>query len=48
MAGLVRGALHVPKTRRETRPSKGAVRRRLADKKKQSEKKKMRGKPSFD
>jgi len=42
LAELVRAALVVPKARRPTKPSRGAVRRRLDDKQKQSAKKRDR------
>ncbi len=41
-AELVREALVVPKKRKKTRPSRGAREARLQDKKRQSQKKKMR------
>ena len=41
---LVVSALHVPKRRRATKPSKGAVRRRLEGKSQRSEVKRGRGK----
>ena len=40
-------ALHIDKPRRPTRPSKGAKERRLADKRKLSERKRSR-RPGFD
>jgi ribosome-associated protein len=40
-------ALHIEKSRRPTRPTKGAKERRLADKRKLSERKRSR-KPGFD
>jgi ribosome-associated protein len=43
LAELVRQALVEPKRRRPTKPSRGARRRRLNDKRKQSEKKARRG-----
>ena len=42
LASLVRHALHVPKTRRPTKPTKAAKERRLSDKKRRSEKKQNR------
>ena len=39
---LVVGALHVPRKRRKTRPSKGAVERRLADKRRRTQAKSER------
>ncbi|MEZ6055348.1 MAG: alternative ribosome rescue aminoacyl-tRNA hydrolase ArfB [Planctomycetaceae bacterium] len=43
---LVAAALIVPRIRKATKPSKGAVRRRLKDKKEQSQKKQRRTRPS--
>ena len=48
LATLLLAALHVPKARRPTKPSKGAQRRRLDAKRRAGEKKRMRGKISFD
>jgi ribosome-associated protein len=42
LRGLVAAALVVPKTRRATRPSRGARERRLSDKRKTSERKQSR------
>jgi ribosome-associated protein len=42
LASLVRHALHVPKTRRPTKPTKASKERRLSDKKRQGEKKRYR------
>jgi ribosome-associated protein len=42
LAALVRSALHPPRKRKPTRPSLGAKRRRLDDKRRQGEKKLMR------
>ena len=42
LADVVRAALRVPRPRKATKPSKGAKRRRLADKKMQSAKKQSR------
>lgn len=42
-AKLIRQALHVPKQRRETRPSKAAKRRRMDAKSRRSKVKKLRG-----
>src|SRR6476619_586279 len=39
---MVRAALHVPKVRRPTKPTKGSQRRRLEDKKRQGERKSSR------
>lgn len=47
LAELLRGALYVPKRRRPTKPSKGAVRRRLDAKRRQSDKKRSRSKPDY-
>lgn len=47
LADLVRQCLSPPKKRRPTKPSRGAKRRRLQDKRKQGEKKKNRGPVSF-
>ncbi|UOQ73622.1 alternative ribosome rescue aminoacyl-tRNA hydrolase ArfB [Hymenobacter cellulosilyticus] len=43
----LRKALHKPKARKATKPSKGAVRQRLESKKKHGEKKANRGKLDF-
>ncbi|TGE20486.1 aminoacyl-tRNA hydrolase [Hymenobacter aquaticus] len=43
----LRKALHKPKARKATKPSKGAVRQRLESKKKHGEKKASRGKLDF-
>ena len=45
LALIVRAALHRPKPRRETRPSRGVKRRRLADKRHRAEVKRGRGRP---
>lgn len=42
LAALIRAALHPPKRRVATRPSKRVVRRRLANKRRQGEKKRLR------
>jgi ribosome-associated protein len=42
---LVRDALRIPKPRRKTKPSKASRDKRLADKRRRSETKKMRGRP---
>lgn len=47
LAELVRRCLVAPKKRRPTKPSRGAKRRRLQDKRKQSEKKKNRGRVDY-
>ena len=46
LAELVRKALVVPKVRKKTRPSRAAKARRVDEKKRKSEKKAMRRKPS--
>lgn len=48
LAAILSAALVVEKKRTKTRPGKGAKRRRLADKKRQSEKKAMRKPPKAD
>ena len=48
IATLVRGATVVPKKRRRTKPSAKARKRRLDDKRKRGERKKLRGRPSHD
>lgn len=48
LAGLVRDALHVPRKRRPTRPSKGAKERRIQSKKKRGTIKQARGRVSMD
>jgi ribosome-associated protein len=45
---MVVRALHVPRPRRPTKPSKGSRQRRLADKKQQSQRKASRRRPSAD
>lgn len=45
LAALVAGALHVPKRRRPTRPTKGSQRRRIEAKKRRSETKRLRRRP---
>lgn len=47
LADLVRRCLVAPKKRRPTKPSRGAKRRRLNNKRKQSEKKKNRGRVDY-
>jgi ribosome-associated protein len=47
-AELLREALHVPKPRRKTKPSRAAREERLQSKKRRSETKKMRGPVGFD
>jgi ribosome-associated protein len=46
LSALIREAMHVPKPRRATKPSKGAKERRLVAKKRQSIRKAARGRPS--
>jgi ribosome-associated protein len=47
LAAVLRDAIAAPpRQRRPTRPSKGAVRRRLDDKKRRSETKRLRGRPA--
>ena len=48
LAALLRRALHVPKARKKTRPSRAAVETRLDAKKKKSEKKRNRRDRDFD
>jgi ribosome-associated protein len=48
LQALVSDAIDVPKPRKPTRPSRAAVRRRLADKKRASDKKDARRKPDED
>ncbi len=48
LADLLRRALRVERARRKTAPSAGARRARLEDKRKQSEKKATRRRPSAD
>ena len=48
LASVVEAALRVPKTRRPTKPSKGAERRRLEAKKQRGEKKRLRQKVRWD
>jgi ribosome-associated protein len=45
---MVLQALHVPRARRPTRPSKGSKERRLVAKKQQAQRKAQRRKPSAD
>ena len=47
LAELVRRCLVAPKKRRPTKPSRGAKRRRLENKRKQSEKKRNRGRVDY-
>ena len=42
LKALILQALHVPKARKPTKPSRGAVRRRLEDKRRQGDKKQLR------
>ncbi len=48
LADLLASALYVPKVRRATEPSRGAQRRRLEDKKRQGERKKLRSRIQSD
>jgi ribosome-associated protein len=48
LASLIRSVLVPPKPRTKTKPTRGSVRRRLGDKKSTGEKKKGRGRVSFD
>ena len=48
LAQLVRQALVVPKTRKKTKPSRGAKERRLTDKKRRAERKQNRRQGDFD
>jgi ribosome-associated protein len=45
---LIVQALHVPKVRRKTRPSRAAKARRLEGKRLHKDKKRMRARPAFD
>ncbi len=45
---IITKALIVPKRRKKTKPSKGAIQKRLTSKKKHSEKKDSRKKPNLD
>jgi len=47
MTDLILGALVLPRKRKKTKPSKAAKRRRLEGKKKLSDKKKNRGRPTI-
>ena len=48
LAAKLRGALHVPRTRRATRPTRGSQRRRVEAKKQRGETKRYRRPPSVD
>lgn len=48
LAALLRRALHVPRTRKATRPSRAAVQTRLDEKRRKSEKKRERRSRDFD
>lgn len=48
LAEIVNDALHVPKSRRATKPTKGSQRRRLASKKRRSDTKRLRRRPPDD
>ncbi len=45
---IIKKALIIPKKRKKTKPSKGAIQKRLTSKKKHSEKKGARKKPNID
>ena len=47
MAGLVRDALHVPKKRKPTKPSRAARQKRVDEKKQRGKIKEMRKKPKY-
>ncbi|TFH17395.1 MAG: aminoacyl-tRNA hydrolase [Acidimicrobiales bacterium] len=48
LAARLRGALHVPRTRRATKPTRGSQRRRVEAKKQRGETKRYRRPPSVD
>lgn len=48
LAAIIRAALVDPVTRKATRPTRGAVERRLQEKKRRSSVKRERGRPDFD
>jgi len=48
LAAKLRGALHVQRRRRATRPTRGSQRRRVEAKKKRSQVKRNRQKPGID
>lgn len=48
LASLIRSVLVPPKPRTKTKPTKGSVRRRLGEKKSTGDKKRSRGRVSFD
>ena len=48
LAAKLRGALHVPRRRRATQPTRGSQRRRLAAKQQRGETKRFRQPPSID
>ncbi|MGI9623764.1 MAG: alternative ribosome rescue aminoacyl-tRNA hydrolase ArfB [Acidimicrobiales bacterium] len=48
LASRVENALHVPKQRRKTKPSRGSQRRRVEGKRQRSQLKKQRRRPSAD
>lgn len=48
LVAKLRGALHVPRTRRATRPTRGSQRRRVEAKKQRGETKRYRRPPSVD
>ncbi len=48
LAEIIRSALHAPKKRRPTKPTKASVKRRIDNKKQRSNTKKLRGKINLD
>jgi ribosome-associated protein len=48
LADLVRDALHVPKARRATKPTRGSKRRRVDSKKRRGDTKRLRKRPGSD
>ena len=45
---IIKGALHAPKKRRPTKPTRGSIKRRIDSKKKRSSTKKLRGRVKDD
>jgi ribosome-associated protein len=45
---IIKGALHAPKKRRPTKPTRGSIKRRIDSKKKRSNTKKLRGRVKDD